>query len=248
MTTEVATAATTLHLTRTFDAPCERVFRAWTDPALLARWWWPASFATTYAIDLRPGGQLQHPLGGPPRPWRAGDRRHLPRDRPAGTARLHLAQGRDRRGGDARHGRVPAARRPDRDRPHPRTPPRRALTRQPSPRLAELPRPPGAGIRREPTAVMMSTRSCIGRTGAYHPARCVPQSNLASPEPITATTGSPARARRAPSQRGERARIRAQYADDHHRPPFGRHIDNAALTPAATAAAILAPIGSPTTA
>ncbi len=44
----------------------------------------------------------------------------------------------------------------------------------------------------------------------------------------------------------ERARIRVQYADERHRPPFGHHIDNAALTPEATAAAILALIG-PTT-
>lgn len=38
----------------------------------------------------------------------------------------------------------------------------------------------------------------------------------------------------------ERDRIRTQYADDRHRPPFGLHLDNAALTPEATAAAILA--------
>ena len=42
----------------------------------------------------------------------------------------------------------------------------------------------------------------------------------------------------------ERARIRAQYADDRHRPPFGHHLDNAALTPEATAAAILALVGA----
>lgn len=57
MTTEQTEATTILRLTHTFPAPRERLFRAWTDPALLARWWWPAHFATTYAIDLRPGGQ-----------------------------------------------------------------------------------------------------------------------------------------------------------------------------------------------
>lgn len=45
---------TTLHVTRRFAAPRERVFRAWTEPAALVRWWWP--WNPTIAIDLRPGG------------------------------------------------------------------------------------------------------------------------------------------------------------------------------------------------
>jgi len=45
---------TTLHVTRTFAAPRDRVFRAWTDPAALATWWWP--WNPKIAIDLRPGG------------------------------------------------------------------------------------------------------------------------------------------------------------------------------------------------
>ncbi len=49
-------ATTTLHLVRTVAATREQVFRAWTDPAVLARWWWPKHFATTFAIDLRVGG------------------------------------------------------------------------------------------------------------------------------------------------------------------------------------------------
>jgi len=49
-------AATTLTLTRLVAAPRADVFRAWTEPELLARWWWPARFQTTYEVDLRPGG------------------------------------------------------------------------------------------------------------------------------------------------------------------------------------------------
>ncbi len=47
----------TLRLTRTFTAPLDRVFRAWTDPAQLKRWWGPPGNETTSAeIDLRAGG------------------------------------------------------------------------------------------------------------------------------------------------------------------------------------------------
>lgn len=44
---------TTLRLTRTFTAPRERVFHAWTDEAALRRWWWPRP---TIQIDPRAGG------------------------------------------------------------------------------------------------------------------------------------------------------------------------------------------------
>jgi uncharacterized protein YndB with AHSA1/START domain len=49
---------TTLRLTRTFTAPRERVFRAWTDPDALKQWWIPAAgFAVdAAAVDLRVGG------------------------------------------------------------------------------------------------------------------------------------------------------------------------------------------------
>ena len=47
----------TLNLSRTFDAPRERVFRAWTDPALLEKWWGPPGFTCPLAqVDLRAGG------------------------------------------------------------------------------------------------------------------------------------------------------------------------------------------------
>jgi uncharacterized protein YndB with AHSA1/START domain len=55
-----ATATRKVTLERTFAAPRERVFRAWTDPDQLARWWGPTGFKTpreSVSIDLRPGGR-----------------------------------------------------------------------------------------------------------------------------------------------------------------------------------------------
>lgn len=55
----MASSAPDFALTRTFDAPPETVFRAWTDPELLARWWGPAMFTNPVCrIDARPGGDL----------------------------------------------------------------------------------------------------------------------------------------------------------------------------------------------
>lgn len=43
-----------------FDAPCEVVFAAWTDPERLKRWWGPGFFETVSAeVDLRPGGRYE---------------------------------------------------------------------------------------------------------------------------------------------------------------------------------------------
>ncbi len=46
-----------LLLTRLIDAPREKLFRAWTDPALIVQWFTPAPWKTLCAeVDLRPGG------------------------------------------------------------------------------------------------------------------------------------------------------------------------------------------------
>jgi uncharacterized protein YndB with AHSA1/START domain len=46
-----------LAITRVFDAPRELVFRAWTDPQQLTRWWGPAGFSTpSVALEVAPGG------------------------------------------------------------------------------------------------------------------------------------------------------------------------------------------------
>jgi uncharacterized protein YndB with AHSA1/START domain len=50
---------TTVDLRRSFDGPCDAVFHAWTDPALLAQWWWPARFQTSYEVDLSVGGRYR---------------------------------------------------------------------------------------------------------------------------------------------------------------------------------------------
>ncbi|HKS89884.1 MAG TPA: SRPBCC domain-containing protein [Stellaceae bacterium] len=46
-----------VELRRSFRAPAERVFRAWTQPAALREWWCPPGWAATAVeIDLRVGG------------------------------------------------------------------------------------------------------------------------------------------------------------------------------------------------
>lgn len=46
-----------LEITRVFDAPRELVFRLWTSPEHLVRWWGPKDFTTpSCKLDLRPGG------------------------------------------------------------------------------------------------------------------------------------------------------------------------------------------------
>jgi uncharacterized protein YndB with AHSA1/START domain len=48
-------------ITRVFDAPRERVWRAWTEPAEIARWWGKRGWTTppdSVRMDLRPGGEL----------------------------------------------------------------------------------------------------------------------------------------------------------------------------------------------
>jgi uncharacterized protein YndB with AHSA1/START domain len=56
----------TIVASRTFDAPRERVFRAFTEPEQLARWWGPQGWETeTRTLDLRPGGIWHYCMRGP---------------------------------------------------------------------------------------------------------------------------------------------------------------------------------------
>ncbi len=49
---------TELQITREFDAPRDLVFKAMTDPKLVARWWGPRRYKTIVdKMDVRPGGQ-----------------------------------------------------------------------------------------------------------------------------------------------------------------------------------------------
>ena len=46
-----------LAITRIFDAPRESVWKAWTDPERVMRWWGPKNFTSPVSkIDLRVGG------------------------------------------------------------------------------------------------------------------------------------------------------------------------------------------------
>jgi uncharacterized protein YndB with AHSA1/START domain len=55
-----------LVLTRLIDAPCEKLFRAWTDPALLKQWFAPLPYTTPVAeLDVRPGGSNLIVMRGP---------------------------------------------------------------------------------------------------------------------------------------------------------------------------------------
>jgi uncharacterized protein YndB with AHSA1/START domain len=50
-------------LTRTLDAPRALVFRAWTEPMQLARWWGPyGAVAQGWQHEPRPGGRLRYVL------------------------------------------------------------------------------------------------------------------------------------------------------------------------------------------
>lgn len=64
MTTNEQT--TDVVIERIFDAPREIVWRAWTDPVWLMRWWGPAHFTSPSAeMDVRPGGRYLWAMRGP---------------------------------------------------------------------------------------------------------------------------------------------------------------------------------------
>jgi len=49
-----------LTITRTFDAPRALVFKMWTEPEHMARWWGPRGFTThSIEIDVRVGGAIR---------------------------------------------------------------------------------------------------------------------------------------------------------------------------------------------
>jgi uncharacterized protein YndB with AHSA1/START domain len=69
MTTAKTTTSTEgrdLVLTRVIDAAPEKVFQAWTDPALLKQWFAPLPWTTPVVeIDVRPGGANLMVMRGP---------------------------------------------------------------------------------------------------------------------------------------------------------------------------------------
>jgi uncharacterized protein YndB with AHSA1/START domain len=64
--TAAATADRELVIARTFDAPRRLVFKAWSQPEMLARWWGPRGFTLPACqMDFRPGGAFRFRMRSP---------------------------------------------------------------------------------------------------------------------------------------------------------------------------------------
>jgi uncharacterized protein YndB with AHSA1/START domain len=67
-TTTERTSDRELVVTRSFNAPAHIIFKAWTTPELLKRWWAPKSFGISFIsceADVRPGGSYRFVFGHP---------------------------------------------------------------------------------------------------------------------------------------------------------------------------------------
>jgi len=63
---EANPAAKRMTVTREFEAPLEKVWKAWTDPKLLEQWWAPRPWqAITISMDFREGGFWFYYMQGP---------------------------------------------------------------------------------------------------------------------------------------------------------------------------------------
>jgi uncharacterized protein YndB with AHSA1/START domain len=53
-------------ITRVFDAPKELVWKAWTEPEMMMKWWGPANFTAPFSkIDLKVGGKYLNCMQSP---------------------------------------------------------------------------------------------------------------------------------------------------------------------------------------
>jgi uncharacterized protein YndB with AHSA1/START domain len=67
-TTTIYSEGGDLVFERTFDAPRERVWKAFTDPEIIPRWWGPKGTLTTVVeMDVRPGGSWRYVSRAPDR-------------------------------------------------------------------------------------------------------------------------------------------------------------------------------------
>lgn len=67
-TTTIYSEGGDLVFERTFDAPREAVWKAFTDPELIPRWWGPHGTTTVVAeMDVRPGGKWRYLSSAPDR-------------------------------------------------------------------------------------------------------------------------------------------------------------------------------------
>ena len=57
MSTQAQTEDTDFDISRTFDAPRDLVWKAFTEPERMKQWWGPKGFTVIASnMDLRPGG------------------------------------------------------------------------------------------------------------------------------------------------------------------------------------------------
>jgi uncharacterized protein YndB with AHSA1/START domain len=55
-----------LVMTRIINAPRDLVFKVWTEPKHMAKWWGPNGFTNTiHAMDVKPGGSIDFIMHGP---------------------------------------------------------------------------------------------------------------------------------------------------------------------------------------
>jgi len=67
-TTAIYSEGGDLYYQRTFDAPREAVWKAWTDPAIVPLWWGPHGTTTKIEeMDVRPGGKWRYVSSAPDR-------------------------------------------------------------------------------------------------------------------------------------------------------------------------------------
>jgi uncharacterized protein YndB with AHSA1/START domain len=59
-------ASKKIHVVREFNAPIEKVWKAWTDPDILEKWWGPKPWvAKTKSMDFKVGGAWLYAMEGP---------------------------------------------------------------------------------------------------------------------------------------------------------------------------------------
>jgi uncharacterized protein YndB with AHSA1/START domain len=92
-----AVTANELVITRIFCAPGDLIWRAWTDPEHLKKWWGPKNFSTPVSkIDFRVGGRYLHCMRSPEGQefWSTGTYKEIvPRERIVCTDSFADAEG-----------------------------------------------------------------------------------------------------------------------------------------------------------
>ena len=76
MTNNTVTEKERMVVTRTFDAPRELVWKAWTDPHYVMQWWGPKGFTSPVCkMDFRVGGKFLYCMKSPvgQELWNAGE-------------------------------------------------------------------------------------------------------------------------------------------------------------------------------